>query len=265
MVISSWLNLAKLQIGSLEAELLMAHVVSQDRSFLVAHGERKLEREQINLADRMLKLRLMGVPMAYILGHKEFYGRKFKVTPDVLVPRPETEMMIDLTKKLSPKTILDVGTGSGCIAVTLALEMPESRVTAIDISELALDVAMENADELGARVRFVQSDLLENFKEDLPDLVIANLPYVSPEWEWSSRELEFEPSLALYAEDDGLELIKLLLDKISEMCYNEDVLRASKYLLLEADLSQHQKIIDYAKNLNFKHNLTEGLILQFNF
>ena len=192
-----------------------------------------------------------------------FYGREFSVNRDVLIPRPETEMIVDAVLNLVGKsylpgvrpskarlprdlTILDVGTGSGCIAVTLKLELPEACIVASDVSEKALAVAKRNAERLEAAVEFVQTDLLEGI-EMMPDLIVANLPYVDENWEWIDKlALSKEPSLALYAKNGGLALIKRLIDQIVE--------REIKHLILEADPSQHQIIIDYAN----KKGLTLG-------
>ena len=190
-----------------------------------------------------------------------FYGRDFLVTKDVLTPRPETEQIIDEVlklcgkpilpgvkpekPKLDPKnlTILDVGTGSGCIAVTLSLELPGAKVYASDISEKAIKIAQKNAENLSASITAIISHLLEkvNFT---PDIIVANLPYVDEGWGWLDKEsLKDDPDLALYAKDGGLELVKELIDTAT-----------SKYLILECDPSQHQTVIDYAKK---KYDLIE--------
>ena len=199
-----------------------------------------------------------------------FYGREFNVNPDVLIPRPETEMIVDAVLNLVGKpylpgvrpsearlprdlTIVDVGTGSGCIAVTLKLELPEAIVVASDVSEKALVVAKENAERLGAEVEFVQADLLDD-AIITPDLVVANLPYVDKNWDWIDKKaLSKEPSLALYAEDGGLAKIKRLIDQVTE--------RGIKHLILEADPSQHQSIINYADKKGLTLGETRGFAL----
>ena len=201
-----------------------------------------------------------------------FYGRDFTINQDVLIPRPETEMVIDAVLNLVGKpylpgvkpskailpqnlTIVDVGTGSGCIAVTLKLELPKSTVIATDISEKALKVAQKNADKMGAEVVFMQSDLL-NEVEVTPDLVVANLPYVDESWEWIDKEtLSREPRIALYADKGGLALIYKLIDQVAE--------RGIKHLILEADPSQHQQIITYAKKKGLTRRETRGFIIYF--
>ena len=184
-----------------------------------------------------------------------FYGFDFYVDENVLTPRPETEQLIDEVLKLcgqpilpgvkpeKPKldprnlTILDVGTGSGCIAITLKKKLPETDLYASDISEKALKIAQKNAKDLGASITTIISHLLKNVNI-APDLIVANLPYVDKNWTWLDHEsLKSDPDIALYAEDGGLALIKELLDTAS-----------AKYLILESDPSQQEKIIKFAKN-----------------
>lgn len=197
-----------------------------------------------------------------------FYGRDFLVTKDVLTPRPETEQIIDEVLSLCGKPILpgikpqktaldpknlkilDVGAGSGCIAITLKKELEEADIYASDISEKALKIAGKNAKNLNAKVDFINSNLLENITF-APDIIVANLPYVDKDWNWLDKEaLKEDPDIALYAEDHGLELIKKLIDTSK-----------SKYLILEADPSQHQTIVNYAKN--YKLIKQNGFILVF--
>lgn len=200
-----------------------------------------------------------------------FYGRDFIVSPDVLMPRPETEQIIDKVKSLAglpilpgvkpserilPKNpkILDVGTGSGCIAITIKKELEEAEVTGVDIDQSALEIAGKNAEKFDADITLRQSDLLENC-QDKYDIIIANLPYVDPDWDWLDKEaLKKEPSLALYAEDHGLALIKRLITEIKEK---------PEYLILEADPCQHKDIIVFAEKNGFQYSETRGFILTF--
>ena len=210
-------------------------------------------------------------PEAYKRRKADFFGRVFKVTPDVLIPRPETEGMVEMVLSLAgqeylygvkvpprvlparPK-ILDVGTGSGCVAVTLKLELLDSKVLACDISDKALGVARFNAKKMGARVDFVKSDLLQNVQGKF-DVVVANLQYVDRSWEWLDKEaLGFEPELALYAGDRGLEVIFRLLRQVRGR---------TKYLILEADPCQHERIVKEAKSQGFENLEIRGYQLLF--
>lgn len=202
----------------------------------------------------------------------DFYGRDYLVSPDVLIPRPETEMMVDTVLNLVGEpflpgikpskaelpenlTIVDVGTGSGCIAVTLKLLLPQAKVVATDISDKALGVAKKNASALGAEVEFLQSDLLDDVGIK-PDLIVANLPYVDENWEWVDKEaLSKEPALALYAKDGGLELIFKLIDQAVE--------QEVYHLVLEADPCQHERIVQYAKEKGLTLGETRGFSLYF--
>lgn len=208
------------------------------------------------------------------VAYQDFYGRDFLVTPDVLIPRPETEQLIDAVLNLAGKSylpgvkpsknvlperpkILDVGTGSGCIAVTLARLLPDAEVYASDVSQPALEIAKKNAETYGTPISFIISHLLEKVKFT-PDLIVANLPYVDKDWDWLDREsLSSEPALALYADDHGLALIKQLIVQSSA--------RKVPRLILEADPSQHQTIIDFAKSKGYQLNETRGFILNFTY
>ena len=209
------------------------------------------------------------LPKAYKDGYADFCGRDFWVSPAVLIPRPETEAIIDVVKSLAGKPILpgvkapkpkiaenakilDVGTGSGCIAITIKKELPSAQVTGVDIDQSALEIAEKNAKKLGASVHFYQSNLLNNVTET-PDILIANLPYVDKDWDWLDKDaLAAEPAIALYANDHGLELIKKLLDQATN--------RKIGNIILEADPCQHQAIQDYLPD-GYELIKTSGFIL----
>ena len=213
-------------------------------------------------------------PLAYKTGVQDFYGRDFIVTPDVLIPRPETEQIIDTVLSLAGRqylpgvkpperqlphnpVILDVGTGSGCIAVTLALEMPDATLYATDISEPALEVATKNATKHGASIITIISHLLDKVKTrqiPTPDIVVANLPYVDYEWDWIDHHaLSFEPSIALYADKHGLALILQLIEQASEL--------GIRFLVLEADPCQHDSIVEYAAAHSYELVEINGFVL----
>ena len=213
-------------------------------------------------------------PVAYQKGVQDFYGRDFIVTPDVLIPRPETEQLIDTVLTLAGKpylpgvkapkrtlpetpTILDVGTGSGCIAITLKLELPEAEIYASDISEKALKIAQKNAAKHGTPITFIISHLLEKVKSGnlpTPDIIVANLPYVDKDWDWlDKKSLSYEPPIALYAKNHGLALIKQLIDGATELHIPR--------LVLEADPCQHESIVNYAAQKGLKLVEARGFIL----
>lgn len=260
---SDWLDNATRQLKNvgissarLDAEIILAHTFLKNRTFLHAHPDFPLDSHRREIADARLQLRSERTPIAYIVGHKEFYGRLFRVTPATLIPRPESEDMITLLKEIAKKDelqIIDVGTGSGCLGITAKLELPQSRVTLLDISQHALTVARKNAEKLNADVATLRSDLLESFSSQA-DVILANLPYVDPSWQ-RSPETDHEPALALFAEDDGLHLIKRLIAKSTSH------LNSGGYLLLEADPRQHHEIIKTAAQHGFSHHTTRNFIV----
>lgn len=248
MNISAWLTQATKQLKAvgitsarLDAELLLAETVRKPRTYLHAHPDETLDPRRRDIADARLSLRLDRVPLAYILGYKEFYGRRFRVTPAVLVPRPESEEMIELFLRLSgdrigPQRLRDVGTGCGCLGITAALERPEVAVTLSDVSRPALQVASANATALQAHVTLERQSLLRG--QSLPlDYIFANLPYVDRAWQTTSPELQHEPPQALYAAQQGLQLIYRLIAQAPTY------LALNGYLFIEADPRQQDRII----------------------
>jgi release factor glutamine methyltransferase len=261
-IINDWLLGATTQLAAhsipsprLDAEVLLRHILGQTRPWVIAHTDYLLSPEQIGILDNLLNQRLQRIPIAYLTGHKEFYGRDFHVTPATLIPRPETETLIDLTLSAPGQSwskemrVLDVGTGSGCIGLTLKAERPDIWLTLSDISEEALTVAKKNASQLGiSPVQYIQSNLLSHWLEHTEPqfftVIIANLPYVDPTWE-RSPETDHEPSLALFADDKGLALIKELIVQSGQL------LAVGGLLALEADPEQHEPIISYAQENGF--------------
>ncbi len=196
-----------------EARLLLMHVASVSATEIAAHPERDLPSAKLPEFMSLVSRRLAGEPIAYLLGRREFYGRDFNVTPAVLIPRPETELLVEVAlRKVSrgdTPRILDLGAGSGCVAITLALEIG-CEVTAVDVSPEALAVARENADRLGARVRFIESDWFAAVDGQF-DLIVGNPPYVAEgDPHLSEGDLRFEPVGAL-ASGDGLDAIRRIL------------------------------------------------------
>ena len=197
---------ASFQPDTREANLLLAHVLGWTEAQVIARRDQTLDRDQIARFEWVVDRRLTGEPVAYILGVKEFFGRDFRVDNRVLIPRPETEHLVEVVMELSlpaKPSILDLGTGSGCLACTLALELPESRVVATDFSLGALSVSRLNSaqHDLPARLALVAGDLARSLDLSRFDLVVSNPPYVGSDEALSlSREiLDFEPDTALFA------------------------------------------------------------------
>ncbi len=200
-----------------DAELLLLHIIHVERAALLVRWKEVLERQEGERYLAHLERRLAGEPIQYILGETEFYGLPFRVTPDVLIPRPETEHLvekvIELAASFRAPRIVDVGTGSGAIAVALARKLPHAEVAAIDLSAPALAIAQENAERNGVTVRFLAGDLLTPVAGEVFDFVVSNPPYV-PEADRESLSVEvrdFEPALALFAGQDGLNLHRRLI------------------------------------------------------
>ncbi len=227
-----------------DAELLLMHVLERNRAWVLTHPE-AIPSDQ--LAARFIKLierRYRGEPVQYIIGETEFYRLPFTVTPDVLIPRPDTEHLVEkalqLARVIEQPRIVDVGTGSGAIAVTLAHELPAAEITAIDLSEAALQVARGNAKRngVGHRVRFLEGDLLAPVTGERFDLVVSNPPYI-PDTDRaliSVEVREFEPALALFGGEDGLSVHRRLLPA----AYN--ALVTGGFIAIEMGFSQAEAI-----------------------
>ncbi len=255
MIISEWLKIAtkSLKIANipsarLDAELILANTLRKNRTYLHAHLDEEIDPRRFDIANARLDLRLDRVPIAYILGYKEFYGRKFTVSPSVLIPRPESEDLISLFLELTAgeiaeKVLIDVGTGSGCLGITAKLERSNLSVILSDISKPALNIAEKNANSLNADVHIQQQSLLNGQLKPV-DYIFANLPYVDKNWD-VSPELQYEPDIALFAEDEGLKLILQLISQ-APRCLTPEGL-----LFIEADPQQHNRIIDEAVKNGF--------------
>jgi len=210
------LEKADVSAPRLNAEVLLAHAVGRERSWLFTHyGEELREVWWIHYG-RYLHERMQGKPTQHITGVQEFYGREFRVTPDVLIPRPETEHVIETALRLKAGRIVDIGTGSGAIAVTLALETG-ARVVGTDISPAALRVAAANA--LGSKVRWLACDLGSALAGGGFDLVVSNPPYISVRDKSTlQREVrDYEPEIALYGGDDGLDVYRRLVPEAERL------------------------------------------------
>lgn len=232
MRLDSWISQAAFKLEAagvesarLEAQLLAAHFLGRDRTWVLTHPETEVP-ETIETLSR----RLAREPLAYILGYREFYGRLFCVQAGVLIPRQETEAVIEavleLTLPIDAKA-LDIGTGSGCLAATLALERPGWNVTATDISAQALEVAATNAAILGARVRLLQGDLFAPVQGETFDIIVSNPPYVAEGTALMPEVVEYEPKQALFAGASGNEFYARLAQEAARY------LRPGGFLVME--------------------------------
>lgn len=244
---SQQLRAASVANDVLDAQTLLAEALGKDRTYLIVNFNEQLSEELLHTFQRLIARRASGEPVQYITGHQQFFGLEFEVTPDVLIPRPETELIVEETirlaeeHKLALPVIVDVGTGSGCIAVALARELETAQVTACDISEAALAVARRNAakHDLADRIQFVHSDLLSAFPEtQSADFILSNPPYVAQnELPTLQREVrEWEPHLALTDFGDGLSLYRRLLSEAPSR------LKPGGYLICELGYTQSEAV-----------------------
>jgi release factor glutamine methyltransferase len=275
MQLKDWLVNAKQTLakrfssGRLDAEVIAASKLNKPRSYLYAHPEHELtETEQVSL-ESALKRRMMGEPVAYITGWQEFYSLPFRVTQDVLIPRADSELLIEeslaFLHPLSAPKILDLGTGSGALALTLAKHRPDALISAVDKSEKALEIANQNKALLELRhVTFLQSDWFSNVPSQEFDLIIANPPYIAehcPHLEAETRK--FEPISALISDEDGLSCLRKIISQ------SPKYLKAGGMLIVEHGFQQakvvgqifasfHYKSITYHKDLAEKPRAISG-------
>jgi len=233
---------------SLESELLLRHAVKISQVQLYIDFDQELSPEQDKKFWHLIERRLNHEPTAYITGHREFYGLDFYVDPSVLIPRPESELLVEKALKLAQNqaapTIAEVGTGCGAIAISLALSLPRAKIYATDISAAALKVALFNCQKHGVvnRICLLEGDMLDPLPEAV-DLIVANLPYVRESELPQINTLDFEPSLALNGGSDGLEKIRKLCPRIS------DKLRPGGCLLLEIGQGQRRAVTTFLRSL----------------
>jgi release factor glutamine methyltransferase len=286
--VASALAAARTKLPANEARLLLGHVTARPAAWLMAHDDEVLDEDAMLHFASLVARRKGGEPVAYLLGYREFYGREFAVSPAVLIPRPETELLVDRalahkvmrsgihadgagaaatgaalsttirttirTTTRAPR-ILDLGTGSGCIAITLALEIPSAQVCAVDASEAALLVAGKNAERLGASVRLLQSDWFGSLSGESFDLILANPPYIAErDPHLGVEDLRYEPRPALASGADGLDAIRrIVADAPAHLLaggqlwleHGYDQAVAVRELLAEAglhDIEQHRDV-----------------------
>jgi release factor glutamine methyltransferase len=241
--------------AALEAQLLLQHLLNVNRAWLVAHQNDALEAN-IHAAYRaLINRRINGEPIAYILGYREFYGLKLKVTPDTLIPRPDTETLVEAAlEKIEPNlplSICDLGTGTGAIALAIAKNRPNAQVTAVDFSEKALEVARQNAQDLSIlNCQFLQSDWLSalklNGQNQTFDMIVSNPPYIeSNDQHLKQGDLRFEPLSALASGKDGLDDIRSIVAQAKHH------LKPSGWLILEHGYNQAESVAGLLKSAGF--------------
>lgn len=239
--------LAECGLTAAEARILLAHVLQLPRERLIAAPDSAVAAAAVARFDDLVRRRRAGEPVAYLIGAREFYGRRFRVDASVLVPRPETESLIDaalgLLRGCNGPRLLDLGTGSGCIGITLALERPDARVVAVDRSREALAIARANARDLGAAVEWIESDWAERVEGPF-DMIVSNPPYVA-DGDPHLEALRHEPSGALTAGPDGLSALRRIVSAAPGL------LRARGVLLVEHGHDQGAAVRDLFAQAGF--------------
>lgn len=238
----------------LDAEVLLAHILNVPRIALYTRFDEVASDETRARYRQLVKQRVEGMPVAYLVGFKEFYNLRFAVTPAVLIPRPETELVvmeaIRLAKTISTPRVVDVGTGSGVMAVTMARFVPAANVTAIDLSPDALAIAQQNAQTLGvaSRIRFLQGDLLTPVAGEMFDLVMSNPPYIPSEVMSTLSESvkKYEPQLALDGGPGGLQVI----EKLANQAHGH--LKPGGYLILEIGYDQGKTVPSLLQKIGYQ-------------
>lgn len=250
VTLESWLNNSGLP--RLETRMLLQHVLTISHSHIIAHGTQLLSNSELASLNQLCQRRLAGEPLAYLLGWREFYGRRFQVSEAVLIPRPETEHLVDAVLAHLPAqgTLWDLGTGSGAIAVTIACERPDAQIWAADISEEALAVAQANASALQAQVRFGQGSWYQAQPQPAPhsvDVIVSNPPYIdAQDPHLQQGDLRFEPQQALTDNHNGLSAFETIIAGAP------DFLRADGWLLFEHGYDQGEAVRNILLQYKFR-------------
>jgi len=258
------LQKAGVESARLDVLILLEDLLERDRSRVLAHAEQLLTKEQVHKLNNYIVQRSRHTPLAYIRGHVAFFGRDFIVNEHVLIPRPETEAVIELLKECSfskPPCIADVGTGSGCIGITAALELPTTRVHFYDTDKAALEVALSNARRLHAHGEYYRGNVLDPWRHDY-DVVLANLPYI-PDVYPINKAAGFEPELALFSGEDGLNHYRLLWRQIKARAGKSGEPDKPAHVIIEAFPAQHADLDGLAAAAGYRLHATRGYVQHF--
>lgn len=235
-----------------ESDYLLSHVLNKERAWLYAHSEYRLNETESTRLRQLVEKRKSGTPWAYLKGYKEFYGLQFSVSDAVLIPRPETEIAVELAINLMPANgcLLDLGTGSGNIAIAIAYHRPDLNIVAADISTDALDAARSNAKRHHRKITFVHSDWYRNIDVNTYrfDWIISNPPYIAyNDSEIDRQATDAEPELALYAEDNGIAELKTVIEGARKY------LNSNGTLLVEHGYAQAEAVSQLMQSIGFAH------------
>jgi release factor glutamine methyltransferase len=251
------LDASDVPTAHLDSLVLFEEITNKDRAWLLAHPEFELKKSEIKKLESQIARRAKHEPLAYIRGKSDFYGHEFIVSPATLQPRPETETMIDLFRQLEGvKTVADIGTGSGCIAISVKLEDPVLEVFATEINQDALIIAKKNAKKLNTEVNFSEGNLLEPILNEKIDVVLANLPYV-PSSHTINKAAMQEPKIAIFGGEDGLDLYREMFTQIN-------ILKTKpRYILTESLPFQQEKLTKIASENDYSLQKSDDFIQLF--
>jgi release factor glutamine methyltransferase len=257
----SLLNEAGIGTARLDCLVLVEDETSKERGWLLAHPEYELTAPQLKKLDTLIGRRVTHEPLAYLRNKTEFYGREFYIDHRVLEPRPESETMIELLKSLellTTPTIIDIGTGSGMLAITTKLEFPRATVIATDIDQGCLDVALQNAKTYNTKVTFLKTSLLENLEDKTlgDSIILANLPYVPDSFQINPAAMA-EPRIAIFGGSDGLELYRKLFSQ------SQALTQKPRFILTESMPPQHEELARIAQNAGFSLEKRDDFIQLF--
>ena len=249
------LNQNNISSSKLDSEILISKVLKRDRKFVIMNFQKEIEKNSLNTFMDLIKQRSVGKPIAYLIGKKDFWKYEFELNTEVLVPRPDTEIIIEevlkMTKNKNKLNILDIGSGSGCIILSILKEKINFFGIGIDVSKNCVDLSRRNADKIGVsnRVKFLKSDI-DNFKNHKYDLIVSNPPYIShADLKMLDRGIiDFEPILALDGGLDGLSLIRRVINKASKL------IKINGLLILEIGFDQKERVKKILKNKGFYIN-----------
>jgi release factor glutamine methyltransferase len=278
---SQWLSEATNSLAAagiatsrLECLVLLEDITGKERSWILAHPDSLLSAIHIKKLDVQIQRRVRHEPLSYIRGKTEFYGREFIVNAHTLEPRPETETMIDLLIKILEKNndkyvVVDVGTGSGCIAITAKLEFPDAEVWGIDIDKKCIETAAKNAKKLEAEVNLCQANLLDDYLQGMSDrtissIICANLPYVPDKYELN-KAAKFEPKRAIFGGEDGLDIYRELFSQLGVLYKKRYSVKyiMPEYVLTESLPFQHNELAKIAEGAGYKLEKTDDFIQIF--
>ena len=242
----------------LDAQVILAHILKTEPFRLTVDAEKKIEADKVKVLQSMIQRRSKHEPVAYITGSKEFYTINFLVNKSTLIPRPETELLVDMAVYYAPMDakVLDIGTGSGAIAIAVKLSRSDLRITAVDISTKALTVAIKNAKNIlpNNDIEFLESDLFENLKNRKFDLIVSNPPYIDiNKKDKLSLDIMYEPQQALFVEDRGLAIIKKIISKCKKYLAEDGI------LLLEIGEDQKDEVIEFG----FEHGFDVSVLSDY--